>query len=509
MILLPAICNSISPARSQTSNESRNESTLALQFSGGQSFYERTRLKRDDTNLELDAILRRATAQTPGPPTAECADPEMLAAYYDRSLGEADRERLEAHFTDCARCQAQLAAIARADEAASSARPRLGVSRLRPLIVVPALAAAAALLLVVRSMRTSIDESRGARQAAMAKNEAPLADLAARAPAPISPPAAATAPGAPASSELAMNEAKRAAPSAIEHRRAPERRDELSEHTKKPQLPKSEGDVIASAPSHSASADLANTEAAPAPGPPPISKSAQTGVVSAPEPASEAQTVTAPAPEAASAAPAPYAMSENAATAPRALAKSVSSFAAQNGGASETSSAAPVGGAVAGAAIGGGVAAAQSQLQQATSASAATGVGSATGAIVGSAKARSVAPAEVLAMISPPDQSAGWQVGKNGMIVRRDPDGSTHPQHSGVTTDLTAGAAPSSTVCWIVGRSGTIIRTTDGEHWDLITAPTGDNLVAVASDSADHAVVTTASGRNFATSDGGSTWHRQ
>ena len=68
-------------------------------------------MKREDTNLELDAILRRATAQPPGPPTPDCADPEMLAAYYDRSLAEPDRDRLEAHFADCARCQAQLAAI--------------------------------------------------------------------------------------------------------------------------------------------------------------------------------------------------------------------------------------------------------------------------------------------------------------------------------------------------------------------------------------------------------------
>jgi hypothetical protein len=43
----------------------------------------------------------------------------------------------------------------------------------------------------------------------------------------------------------------------------------------------------------------------------------------------------------------------------------------------------------------------------------------------------------------------------------------------------------------------------------LITPPTGDNFVAVASDSADHAVVTTAAGQNFATTDGGSSWHRQ
>jgi photosystem II stability/assembly factor-like uncharacterized protein len=112
-------------------------------------------------------------------------------------------------------------------------------------------------------------------------------------------------------------------------------------------------------------------------------------------------------------------------------------------------------------------------------------------------------------MISSPEQKAAWIVGRNGMIVRRYPDGRTHPQQSGVTTDLTAGAAPSSTVCWIVGRSGTIIRTTDGEHWELVGSPSGENLVAVASDGAQHAIITTASGRNFATSDGGASWHLQ
>src|ERR1700756_4266330 len=112
-------------------------------------------------------------AQSPGPATPECADPEMLAAYYDRSLAAPDRDRLEAHFADCARCQAQLAAIARADEATSATPPRIGVSWLRPLIVIPALAAAAALLIVVRTMRTSSDESRHGNQIAMAKPQAP------------------------------------------------------------------------------------------------------------------------------------------------------------------------------------------------------------------------------------------------------------------------------------------------------------------------------------------------
>ena len=396
-------------------------------------------------------------AHSPSPATRECADPGMLAAYYDRSLAESDRDRLEAHFADCARCQTQLAAIARADEAAPSARPRREVSWLRPLIAVPALAAAAALLLVLRSMQSSNNEFRRSDQIAMAKHQAPLTELAARAPAPASPPAAATAPSAPASSELAMNEAK-PAPSVMhhmnEHRQVPERRDELRERAMPlaKELPKTEPEAMARAPSREASGDLASADAASASGRPPISAPAQN---------SSEGMVAAPSREAPAAATAPHAMSESAA-APRPLARSASPLAAQ-GGAMRMSSAAPVGGASAGA--------------------------------------------EVLVTISPQDRSTTWIVGKNGMIVRQDPDG-PHPQHSGVTTDLTAGAAPSSTVCWVVGRSGTIIRTTDGEHWVLVRSPTVDNLVAVASDSANHAIVTTPSGQNFETSDGSANWHR-
>jgi hypothetical protein len=292
-----------------------------------------------------------------------------------------------------------------------------------------------------------------------------------------------------------------------EHHEAPVRRDEPRERAmplaKKPHLQNYGGEVIASAPISKLSGDIASTQAAPATGPSPVSAPAQAGAVSAAVQAGSPEVSAAQSSQPPPAAPGPYAMGENAATAPRALAKSVSSFAARGYGPSEVSNAPPG----AGAAI--GASAATAQLQQATSPSSGPALGSGGGAIVGAAVPRAASPPEVLAMISPPDQSAGWQVGRNGLVLRRDPDGSTHPQHSGVTTDLTAGAAPSATVCWIVGRSGTIIRTADGEHWVLITPPTGDNFVAVASDSADHAVVTTAAGQNFATTDGGSSWHRQ
>jgi photosystem II stability/assembly factor-like uncharacterized protein len=113
------------------------------------------------------------------------------------------------------------------------------------------------------------------------------------------------------------------------------------------------------------------------------------------------------------------------------------------------------------------------------------------------------------ASISSPDRSVAWIVGKNGSVQRRDADGTTHMQHSGVSTDLVAGASPSARVCWIVGRSGTIIRTTDGEHWERIGAPTTENLTAVSASSAHDVAITTAGGQIFATSDGGVTWRRQ
>jgi photosystem II stability/assembly factor-like uncharacterized protein len=115
----------------------------------------------------------------------------------------------------------------------------------------------------------------------------------------------------------------------------------------------------------------------------------------------------------------------------------------------------------------------------------------------------------MLVTIPAPDRSVTWIVGKNGLVQRRDADGATRTQHSGVSTDLVAGSAPSATVCWIVGRSGTVIRTTDGEHWALITAPSADNLTGVSASSARDATVTTVGGRSFATSDGGASWHPQ
>ena len=157
--------------------------------------------------------------EQPGAATPDCADPESLAAYWDKSISAADRERLESHLGGCARCMTQLAAIARAVESARDAKSASEVPWYRRWrIAIPAIAAAAAVVFVFIAMqRPGIEELRSDQLVGMAKREAPAADLAAKPPplAPAVPAAAPTAPvaiaAAQASNEIAMNEAKTAA----------------------------------------------------------------------------------------------------------------------------------------------------------------------------------------------------------------------------------------------------------------------------------------------------------
>jgi len=47
--------------------------------------------------------------------------------------------------------------------------------------------------------------------------------------------------------------------------------------------------------------------------------------------------------------------------------------------------------------------------------------------------------------------------------------------------DLLTGSATSESVCWIVGRAGAILLTTDGgEHWKMLSAPQKKTLAGFA-----------------------------
>jgi hypothetical protein len=113
------------------------------------------------------------------------------------------------------------------------------------------------------------------------------------------------------------------------------------------------------------------------------------------------------------------------------------------------------------------------------------------------------------AEIVSPDGSVRWRIGPAGMVQRSSDQGATWDLlSSGATEDLTAGAAPSPTVCWIVGRAGTVLRTTDGRAWERVAFPERADLVAIQAEDSAAATVTTADGLTFRTTDGGRTWIR-
>jgi photosystem II stability/assembly factor-like uncharacterized protein len=123
---------------------------------------------------------------------------------------------------------------------------------------------------------------------------------------------------------------------------------------------------------------------------------------------------------------------------------------------------------------------------------------------VGIATARQglVSPIE----IGTPDPLVRWRVAAG--VVQRSIDAgrSWQAQSTGSTAVLLAGSAPARDVCWMVGRSGAILLTTDGQTWRRIAGPVDTDLTAVTAADASTASVTTAAGRTYRTRDSGRTW---
>ena len=118
-------------------------------------------------------------------------------------------------------------------------------------------------------------------------------------------------------------------------------------------------------------------------------------------------------------------------------------------------------------------------------------------------------------MIPSPLGKIIWRVGAGGKIERSADAGRTWIiQASPSSQDWLAGAATSDTVCWLVGRNGSIVRTTDGEHWTEIISPVAargapgqfPDWTSVTANSALVAIVTSSANQRYGTVDGGITW---
>jgi hypothetical protein len=102
-----------------------------------------------------------------------------------------------------------------------------------------------------------------------------------------------------------------------------------------------------------------------------------------------------------------------------------------------------------------------------------------------------------------------WRLLSVGRIEQSVDNGITWmPQKSGVKAELLAGSAPSEAVCWIVGRGGTILRTTDGGgHWSKVVSPMGGDVAGIqAVDAMTAEIFDAKKSSRFVTHDGGATW---
>jgi hypothetical protein len=105
------------------------------------------------------------------------------------------------------------------------------------------------------------------------------------------------------------------------------------------------------------------------------------------------------------------------------------------------------------------------------------------------------------------DGGVRWRIIRPASVERSTDGGTTWELLStGLAVELTGGAAPSGTVCWLIGRGGTVLLSTDGRRWQRVAFPDGADLIAIQATDARTAIVTTADGRRFRTADGGVSW---
>jgi hypothetical protein len=469
---------------------------------------------RDDDKV-MAGLLRRTLARSSNANAAiggdDCPPSDVLAAYYERSLGDDESAQYELHFSQCARCREQLAAMVRAEEAP---QPKATWAWLwSPYFLAPALAmlALAVFFGAHRSSQTAtINQQSNAPLVAMSQ--------------PSQPPAQET----PLQPE-APNEAARSVPSDRE-RSAPSDSVERGSLTKTKQAPlpmpqsASESVTVTPTPATPPTASLDAIASAPLPSAPlgkkvqdlplngrsvaqlqPVAPNANTSsanatqdnVVGVPRATTQSVEVTAAAP--------PQAQTEqSAAPVVRALAPAPAPTASAGAGAGAGRGAGVLGGVVTGTAAGTNTTAEAVNRSQ-TQAPAAM---SRYAAAAKSPAAQVVDKISTDKTFQTPNTNVLWRPADAG-FVERSPDGGATWEGQmlpGLSGEIDAGSSPKPKICWLVGSGGSIFVTKDAMNWNKIAPPVPADFSAVTAKDASNATITAADGRQFQTTDGGKRW---
>jgi len=447
----------------------------------------------------FERALRQTVRRSLGAPGAACPQPEVLAAYFERSLSSAESAEWEKHFSLCSRCQQQLAALARSEPRAVWYRrepipekrsvgwawlrsPHLIIRWLAPAVVA---LGSVALWIAIRPTPSNLDQiARESSKPVAAVQTSPAPEKAKAAPAVSIAPQASRVPYG-----IAANQPSASKPAETPMKKLPAKRPEPVQRDELAKLPAEKGRADLETPPSALRSQTSKNEAAPSAVAPAI-----------PAPLKEQGAVVAAVEQ------------------KQAQARDVVTRQEQEGKqAQQLQQAPPPSGAgraapSAAGAVGGVRAAAGEQKSQAPKLEGALAdrplEKQEVPAFASKAVERLSTPVGVL--IPAPGASVIWRIGTEGRIQRSLDGGRTwEPQASGVQTDLTNGQAASATVCWLVGKKGTVLRTTDGLHWQKIPFPLEADLSKVAASDARHAVVTTAEGQAYGTENGGQSWQRR
>jgi hypothetical protein len=382
-----------------------------------------------------------------------CVDAETLAAWFDGTLSTDEAGTVELHVSNCARCQAVMAVLAKTEPAMPASVP---FWRRRPvgwLVPLTAAAAAAALVVWVASPTRppSMPVDRVARtepqpaQVAPAAPVVPEAPTAAAAQAPaIAAPAAPPSPATPTVS------------------------------ARPPASP-----PISSTPGTPGTPATAVTPATPEA---PATQASPAGAAKA-----------APAPEPAAPAAAP--------TAPRTLQESVTvSGASPVVDVQRNSASALAADSVVSAAI--VIVSPAPTAQTQAPGNAARAAGGRGGPLAGGA-GRGGGLAGGAAAAAPPTT---WRILPSGSVERSLTGGASWEQVAIYAPGaITGGVAPSASVCWLIGRGGLVLLTVDG-GFERVSFPVTTDLASIRATDARQATVTSSDGRVFSTTDGGTSW---
>lgn len=114
-----------------------------------------------------------------------------------------------------------------------------------------------------------------------------------------------------------------------------------------------------------------------------------------------------------------------------------------------------------------------------------------------------------------PDLATRWRAGDRGIERSTDAGATWTLVHQASDVTISAGAAPTSTVCWLASEAGFVYVSADGKAFTRTNLPPPPpdggwsmRIVSIVATDARNATVVTADGTRFQTNDGGRNWRR-